>query len=303
MTAPMETSPQPATTSARPNLVRRIARYPLVQAFTGVLMVVLAIAVASAASEALGVADGAYGLAGAILVAIAVVGAWKLYKRWIEREPDREFALKAVPELAVGLVAGIVLFCLVTGAVWLLGGIRFEGLRSFPDTQFARWAAIAVISGFFEETLFRGLLFRAIEKVSGSWIALAVTSAFFGLSHIFNPDATWFAALAIAVEAGILLGAAYMLTRRLWLAVGLHAAWNFTQGWLFSVPVSGGGSPIGLIRTVREGPEWLTGGDFGLEASLVAMVVVTAVGLGLLWWAHRRGSFVAAPWRRGQTKL
>jgi len=287
-----------AAAPPRPGLARRVARYPLVQALTGALILFVAIAAASAAGEALGVVKGPYGLLGAVLIALAVVGAWKLYKRWIEREPDREFAVAAVSELPVGMAAGAAFFCLLVGAVWALGGIRFDGMRPLAGTQWAQWAAIGLVSGFFEETLFRGLLFRAIEKVSGTWIALAVTSAFFGLSHIFNPGATWFAALAIAVEAGILLGAAYLLTRRLWLAVGLHAAWNFTQGWVFSVPVSGGAAPIGLIRTTREGPEWLTGGAFGLEASAVAMLVVTAVGLGLLRWAYRRGEFVALPWRR-----
>ena len=93
--------------------------------------------------------------------------------------------------------------------------------------------------GFTEELLFRGILFRWIEEFGGSWAALAVTSALFGLAHIFNPGATWFSSFAIAVEAGVLLGGAYMLTRNLWLAMGLHAGWNFTQGEIFDVPVSG----------------------------------------------------------------
>jgi hypothetical protein len=243
---------------------------------------------------------GVGSLVQAVISAVAIVLAWKLYKRWIEREPDREFALgRAAGELGAGLAGGAALFGMMAVMVWLLGGIRFEGTRPLAETELAYWISIAIFSGFFEETLFRGLLFRAVEKVGGSWIALAVTSAFFGVAHIFNPDSSWFAALAISVEAGILLGAAYMLTRRLWLAVGLHAAWNFTQGWVFSVPVSGGSTPIGLIRTTREGPVWLTGGGFGLEASVVAMMVATAAGLALLWRAHRRGEFVSLPWKRG----
>jgi len=285
--------------AARPSLVRRIVRYPLVQAFAGGVMVLVALVIVSALGRVLGLEGDAATIALAVLAAAAVVGAWKLYKRWIEREPDREFGFGgAVPELAAGLASGFAVFCLMTGVVWLLGGITFDGFRPVGETQFADWLAIGIFSGFMEETLFRGLLFRAVEKVSGSWIALAVTSAFFGLAHIFNPDSSWFAALAIAVEAGILLGAAYMLTRRLWLAVGMHAGWNFTQGWVFSVPVSGGGSPIGLVRTTREGPEWLTGAGFGLEASAVAMVVATATGLFILWLAYKRGRFVSPPWRR-----
>lgn len=284
----------------RPGRVRRFFAYPLVQALIGGAMILAAFLAMSALGGVLGIAAGPGFAALSVMVALAIVLAWKAYKRWVEREGDREFALRgAAPELAAGLAAGFAVFCLMTGLVWLLGGIEFHGLRAVGETQLAYWSAIAIISGFMEETLFRGLLFRAVEKIGGSWIALAVTSALFGLGHIFNPNSSFFAAVAIAVEAGILLGAAFMLTRRLWLAVGMHAGWNFTQGWVFSVPVSGtGGTPIGLIATTRPGPDWLTGGGFGLEASVVAMVVATATGLLILRWAHRRGRFVAAPWNR-----
>jgi membrane protease YdiL (CAAX protease family) len=285
---------------ARPGLARRFFAYPLVQAFIGGAMVLAAAGAASAIGGLLGIGAGQGFPLLAVLLALAIVLVWKAYKRWIERERDREFALAgAVSELAAGLAAGFVLFTVMTGCVWLLGGIQFHGVRPPGDTQWAYWLAIAIISGFLEETLMRGLLFRAVEKVSGSWAALAVSAAFFGAAHIFNPNSSWLAAVAIALEAGILLGAAYMLTRRLWLAVGMHAAWNFTQGWVFSVPVSGtGGQPIGLVATTRIGPDWLTGGSFGLEASATAMIVATLAGLLLLWWAHRLGRFVPAPWRR-----
>ena len=157
---------------------------------------------------------------------------------------------------------------------------------------------IAIVSGTIEETLFRGILLRHLEKLIGTSGALAITSALFGLVHIVNPDATWFSSFAIALEAGILLGAAYLYTRRLWLAVGIHAAWNFTQGWVFSVPVSGGDAPLGLLITRRVGPDWLTGGAFGLEASVPALVMATGAGIVLLVLAHRRGHFIAPIWRR-----
>jgi len=164
--------------------------------------------------------------------------------------------------------------------------------------------AMAIASGLFEELIFRGILFRQIEAMAGSWVALALTSAFFGAAHLANPDVTWFAAFAIAVEAGVLLGAAYMLTRRLWLAVGIHAAWNFTQGWIFSAPVSGGKALDGLLFTHRSGPDWLTGGGFGLEASAVAMVVATTAGVVMLVLAIKRGRVIAPRWLLSdQTKL
>ncbi|MBW8784559.1 MAG: CPBP family intramembrane metalloprotease [Novosphingobium sp.] len=223
--------------------------------------------------------------------AAAAILAFKGYKRWIERAPDRELEGRgAVPEVVAGLAFGFALFSAMTAAVAALGGIEIAGVRGWGQI----WAmlALAIFSGPFEEILFRGIALRQLERLVGTWGALALTSAFFGAAHLANAGATWFAALAIAMEAGVLLGAAYLLTRRLWLAIGIHSGWNFTQGWVFSIPVSGGRAPLGLLVTRRIGPEWLTGGAFGLEASGVAMVVATAAGVALLWWAARFGRIV-----------
>jgi hypothetical protein len=97
------------------------------------------------------------------------------------------------------------------------------------------------------------------------------------------------------LEAGILLAAAYMLTRRLWLCMGLHFAWNFTQGGIFSAAVSGGASH-GLLKATLVGPDWLTGGAFGPEASAVAVVVCTTAGLLLLVAADRKGHVIQPAW-------
>jgi hypothetical protein len=151
----------------------------------------------------------------------------------------------------------------------------------------------AIMPGFMEELLFRGILFRWIEEFAGSWISLAITSALFGLVHILNPGATWFSSFAIAVEAGLLLGGSYMLTRGLWMPIGLHAAWNFTQGAIFGVPVSGGPTN-GLLRATLSGPTILSGGAFGLEASIIALVICAAAGSWFVWLAVKRGQIILA---------
>jgi uncharacterized protein len=283
----------------QPGLLRRIVAFPLtllVIGFVGIAAVGIGL---GACYQRLGFAPNTPEQAfGALLVAVGTILTYKAYKRWIERAPDKELELAgALPELGAGLLAGFVLFSGMTAIVALLGGFEVLGWRGNAGDIWT-WLAIAVVSGTLEEVLFRGILQRHLEAVFGSWIALGITSALFGLGHIFNPDATWFAAFAIAVEAGILLGAAYMLTRRLWLAIGLHAAWNFTQGWVFSVPVSGGEVPLGLFITRRAGADWLTGGDFGLEASVVAMAVATLAGVLMLRRAVTNGQVVAPMWRR-----
>jgi uncharacterized protein len=282
-----------------PGLLRRIIAFPLtllVIGFVGIAALGIGL---GALYQRLGFAPNTPEKAfGALLIAVATILAYKAYKRWIERAPDKELEFcGALPELGAGLLTGFVLFSAMTGIVALLGGIEVLGFRGGSGAIWT-WLAIAVVSGTLEEVLFRGILQRHLEAVFGSWIALAITSALFGLGHIFNPNASLFAAFAIAMEAGILLGAAYLLTRRLWLAIGIHAAWNFTQGWVFSIPVSGGEAPLGLFITRRIGPDWLSGGDFGLEASAVALVVATLAGVLMLRRALANGQVVAPLWRR-----
>lgn len=286
--------------AAKPNLALRILRFPLTLLVLGFLL----FALIAGPAEALGAIAGGplrgpSDLAASLIAAALIVLAWKAWRRWVEGGGDHEFTFPgAAREFGAGLLVGCGLFCIMTGLVWLLGGIDFVGVRKFGDTQFWDWAALGVISGVFEETLFRGVVLRQLERLAGTWWALALSSILFGALHMGNPDATWTGAISIMVEAGILLGGAYLLTRRLWFAVGIHAAWNFTQGWVFSIPVSGTGQPIGLLITERNGPQWLTGGKFGLEASMAAVVVATIAGLFLLWKAYRKGGFVPPMWSR-----
>lgn len=284
-----------------PSRLRRFIAFPLTLLVIGFPAVAMIGTGVGMAYQQLGLAPNTpEKMFGAVLMAAAVILTYKAYKRWIERAPDRELeSAGALKELGAGLLVGFALFSVMTGIVALLGGFEVLGLRGGIG-QLWTYLAIAIVSGVSEEALFRGILQRHLEAMLGSWAALAITSALFGAAHLGNEDATWFSSLAIALEAGILLGAAYMLTRRLWLAIGIHAAWNFTQGWVFSVPVSGGEVPLGLLITRRVGPDWLTGGAFGLEASVVAMVVATLAGGLMLRRAVANGELRPAMWRRAK---
>ncbi len=284
--------------AAKPTMIRRIIAFPLTLLVIGFAWIFAIVIGTGQLYQQLDFASNTpQKTFGAVLVAAAVILGYKAYKRWIERAPDTELSFsRALPELGAGIAIGVLLFSFMTGIVALLGGFEVLGVRGAG--QIWTMLAIAIISGTFEEVLFRGIILRHLESMTGTWIALLITSALFGAGHIFNPDATWFAAFAIAIEAGLLLGAAYLLTRRLWLAIGIHAAWNFTQGWIFSVPVSGGDAPLGLLITRRVGPDWLTGGEFGLEASAVAMVVATLAGAILMRRVIQRGGLIAPMWSR-----
>jgi membrane protease YdiL (CAAX protease family) len=282
--------------------VRRVMDRPLVLLVIGAAMVIAATLGARALVDVIPYSPNSpMAAAKGLLMALASIISYKVFKRWVERAPDRELASTgAAIELALGLVFGLVLILLAAGFVYILGGLRVSGVRGLGE--FWPMLSMAVFSGPFEETLFRGIGLRLLEQRVGTGLALALTSAFFGFAHLENPGASLFAALALAFEAGILLGAAYLLTRRLWLAIGIHSAWNFTEGWVLSSPVSGGRQPLGLLNTQWVGPDWLTGGAFGLETSVPAAGVATAAGLAMLWLAYRRGSFIPPHWRR-HTKL
>lgn len=129
-------------------------------------------------------------------------------------------------------------------------------------------------------------------------LAIAVAVAVFGLVHLANPGATLGGAIYISIEAGILLSAAYLVTRRLWICIGFHMAWNYFQSAVFSGAVSGAVSDPGLLKARIEGPDWLTGGSFGMEHSVVALVLCTTAGVILLRVAMRRGHMVPLVWTR-----
>ena len=233
-------------------------------------------------------------------VCIACVLGWAayaLYLRLVERRAAHEFGRAgALQELGAGLLIGALLFGATVGVLALLGHYRITGVRDGLGVMLIP-LCVSVAAAAIEEILLRGVLFRLLEASLGTWIALALSAAVFGVGHLANPNASGFAALAIALEAGVMLAAAYLLTRRLWLAIGIHAAWNFTQSGLFGVPTSG--IPMhGVFIGSLSGPEWLTGGAFGVEASVVAIVLCGAAGVTMLVLAARRGRFVAPYWRR-----
>jgi hypothetical protein len=172
-------------------------------------------------------------------------------RRVTELSPDG-----AAAELALGVAVGGALFSTVVGALWLLGLYRVTGVGAWAVPGGALAGSVA--SGAVEELLFRGVLFRNLEEQFGTWAALAASAGIFGLIHLSNPHSSLWAATAIAIEAGILLGAGFVLTRRLWLVMGIHFAWNFTQGGVFGVAVSGGRAS-GLLTSSLSGSPFLSG--------------------------------------------
>ncbi len=233
------------------------------------------------------------------IVALAIAGfaVYLGFAHFIERRAVSELSLPGMgKQFGVGLLIGAGLYTACELILMGLGIYRIDGLN--PWGYMVPAIAMALSSSVFEELLFRGVLFLSVEKWFGSWVALVVSSLVFGLTHLINPQATIEGALFIAVEAGILLAAALILTRRLWLSIGFHMAWNYTQSAIFSGIVSGNEAEQGLIRSTMQGPDWLTGGNFGVESSVLSLVLCTTTGIVMLVVAVRRGKIVPPIWRR-----
>jgi membrane protease YdiL (CAAX protease family) len=236
-----------------------------------------------------------------ILVAGSVVGGYVLYVRVVERRALFEFSLPGAPkEIAIGLALGTVLFSATIGIIWMLGYYTVTAVRA--PTALLAPLGIALVTAIPEEILFRGVVFRIAEEGIGSVGALVLSSVLFGAAHLANPHATILSGVAIALEAGLLLGAAFMSTRRLWLPIGLHAAWNFTQAGIFGVAVSGR-TVDGLLTSQLSGPALVSGGAFGAETSLPAVIVCVLAGCVLLRQSYARGLVRPPAWRARQYAL
>jgi hypothetical protein len=279
-------------------LWRRIVDFPLVALFVGVIVFacIVAVGVVFQKNHPPMPKLEFTGLFAALNVALCFAG-YKLILRHLGEQPRDDLRFRgAAKDLGLGLLIGLVLFTAVVGIAALVGAYSIVACCSTRQLLIVFLDA-GIMAAVLEELLFRGILFRWIEEFGGSWAALILTSALFGLAHLGNPGATWFSSFCIAMEAGVLLGGAYMLTRSLWMPIGLHAAWNFAEGYIFDVPVSGQPAQ-GMVTAKLSGAALLSGGPFGLEASVIAVVIATAAGIWMVVLAVRRGEIVQPWWVR-----
>jgi len=228
----------------------------------------------------------------------AVVLAYLLLVLAMEgRRPPFELAPSRLAGLGKGMLLGLAAITVVVGILAMIGVYRIESFNPAYNPWETLLAA-GVVAGVSEELAFRGVLFRLLEEGIGTWGAAGLSGLVFGLMHMGNDHGTLWGGIAIAIEAGILFSAVYALTRSLWWVIGLHFAWNVTQGPVFGSVISGTSYADGWIVSSWTGPEILTGGTFGLEASIVTVVVLGAVGIGALVYAQIHHLTLAPIWVR-----
>jgi hypothetical protein len=236
-------------------------------------------------------ADGGFGslthlLGLMVSITVLLVAALAVLK-WVDRRPVSMLGLGFAPgwlrELGLGVGAGVVM----TGCVTLVLVVSGSAELSLSENLGRSFGALPVylllstLAGTVEELIFRGYPLQVLAEGSRRWIAVVLLSLPFMIAHFNNPDVTVVGALNIFL-VGILLAVVYFETRRLWLPIGLHLSWNIAQGWLWGFDVSGIKLDNLLFVVRPTGPEWLTGGEFGLEGSVVSSVLVAVVTLWLL---------------------
>jgi uncharacterized protein len=290
------------TSQASKSIFQRVVTHPAFLLIAGLLIVAGSMAAANAFLRLMlpppANTDLTDLFAFIVISAVCILGYW-LFTHFVERKTFADFGLPgAAKEWAFGIAVGSGVMVIVVGIMALLGGYKIVG-QNGPEVLVGV-LGVAIISGITEEIVFRGVIFRFFEQWLGSIAALSISALLFGFAHLGNPGSSWLTAFAIAIEAGIMLGAIYMLTRRLWAAIGLHMAWNSVQGGVFGIKVSGTDVP-GLLISTTSGPELLTGGAFGAEASLPAIILCTAVGVYFLLQAKQKGQVIAPSLHRFKT--
>lgn len=199
-----------------------------------------------------------------------------------------------VTGLGIGTLAMVVVFALAVA----LGAREVRGF----NTDYRDWETVLMVglaAGIAEEIMFRGILYRLVEGWLGTWVSLLVSAAVFGGVHLGNPQASMMGAVAIALEAGLMFGLLYAVTRSLWIVMGVHAAWNVVQGPVLGSAISGATKDgEGLVDSYAKGPELLSGGAFGLEASIIAIAVWLCFSAVLVRVLVREGLVVPPSWVR-----
>ena len=228
-----------------------------------------------------------------VLGVVAAFAAVRIY-RWVIGKVEHRTATEFDPAparsgLVLGALVGMGIFTVVMLLIATFGGYDSFGWGSF-------WSMIATLGlmtavAVLEEMVFRATLFRLLEQLTGTTGAMIGSALVFGGLHLLNPNATAWGAVAIAIQGGLMMAACYAVTRSLWLPIGLHFGWNFAEGGIFGTTVSGSSTTnTGLFSSHLGGPLLISGGDFGPEATIFAVLVCSVVTVYFLRKLKRRSS-------------
>lgn len=227
---------------------------------------------------------------GSLTLLLPAAGIGWLCGRLFERLPYRALGAWFTGQWCVHFAAGCaigaatllvaVLVAVTGGGLWFSFNLQ-AGWPSIIETLFLSLIVFGVAAAS-EEVLFRGYPLQTFVRSGLGWFAVAVTAVLFGVAHANNPHVGWIAVLNTTL-AGIWFGAAYLKTRDLWFVWGLHLVWNWLQGSVFGIEVSGltDITRFPILHETDSGPAWLTGGDYGVEGGIACTVALVLSTLAI----------------------
>lgn len=233
-----------------------------------------------------------------VVSSVLAVFAYLLLFKFYEKRKISELSLSGITKnLTMGIVLGATLQSLTVFVIWLNGAYSIVAVNSW--LYLLPGITMAFSSAVFEEILMRGILFRITEEKLGSYMALIISALIFGALHLGNPNSTLLLAFGLAIQAGLLLGTAYIYTRNLWFPIAIHFAWNFFQSGIFGAAVSGNSTGKSLFTSEINGADWFTGGAFGPEGSLQATAFCLIATIVLFIRCFRQKKIIAPFWVAG----
>lgn len=266
----------------KPTLASRLMANPLIRIVLGIVLTFAAVPLTMIIASRL--VEKPYRIMWPqLLAAVLVWFGYRFYVRRIEKRQPTELATPGMArELGTGLLLGAALVALTFAVLSALGAYQFGGVNA-PGLILLVPLAELVLVGMAEEMVFRGVIFGVTERSLGSKAAIVISALVFSLAHLPN-DGVSVLAVAVIAAYGVLQAALYMKTRRLWVCIGTHIAWNYCVSQVFSSTVSGHAATDGLLRGELVGNAILTGGVFGVEGSLVALLLIAAAAA---FWLRR----------------
>jgi membrane protease YdiL (CAAX protease family) len=215
-----------------------------------------------------------------------IMAGWITLK-WIDHRPPALLGMNFWPssarEFFIGIGIGVASFGMVLITLVLIGdvSIRWSGIAAKDFDVFGFYFAVYLLFAMIEEVINRGYLFQTLCEGIGKVGTAVIISLIFSMVHIFNPDFSVLAGIFLFIH-GLMYAVVYIKTCSLWTPIGLHMAWNFTQGPVAGMRVSGTSVESSFFSTELRGPDMLTGGSFGIEGGLVAIIISAIILLVIL---------------------
>jgi membrane protease YdiL (CAAX protease family) len=226
-----------------------------------------------------------------ILLSAATLLGWG-YGRLFEDLPARAlgwaFHQGWLRDWLKGSLVGALSLSLATLVAAIFGGFNFALNRASTFPAIGKTLLLSglvfILAAAAEEAMFRGYPLQTMTRSKLAWLAIVLTSVIFSLDHLDNPNVVRGFTFVNTALAGVWLALAYLRTRSLWFPLGVHWAWNWMMGAVIGLPVSGIDhlTPNPLVRAVAVGPQWLTGGAYGIEGG-AACTLALLVSILFIW--------------------